>query len=415
MTRLTRISHRRRLDRPDGQTPPKTIRLPSEWTAQSLCDPEHHEAVSRWLRASPDHTLYHLPPYINFLREQNGIADVVLMAHEGNPLFALPIHSLDATGLDGGYSGVVFPNTDREGALRRSVCALAELLATNRQMPVRQCQSAQARAYGDLDRLTLLQCQFESEGIELERMYVRLCQLESRHGSEDIPVARGRHPGAVAIDGDWMIDESLRVYDHSTRKKIRNAIQAGLTVEYVCASVPSLREDVYARFQPLHAESWTRTGLLPKPPGYWSRMSKAVTDGGGEDLVVLVLDRVGKPLAGVLCHAYRDRAIYWSGCTSAEGLERQANPLCMHAAILACRRQGVATYELGRFRAAEKSAKERSVTNYKSHFGDTLVRVSSFSSKPNLPGRMRATRAAAASEAMRRFSVALGRARAGRR
>jgi hypothetical protein len=414
MARLAPISQRRPRRPPHSQVPAGAIRLPPGYTARSLCDPESREAVSRWLRASPDHTLYHLPPYIDFLRAQNGVADVLLIAREGNPLFALPIHSWDATGLDGGYSGIVFPDTDREGVLRRSVCALAELLAANRRFPFRLCQSAQAPAYDDLARLTLLQCLLESVGIELDRMYVRLCPLDRLPTAEQIPVRPGRNPGAVAIDAEWMSDESLIHYDHSTRKKIRNAIQAGLTVEYVCASTASLREDAYARFQPLHTESWTRTGLLPKPPGYWLNMSDAVTDAGGEDLVVLVLDRDGKPLAGVLCHAYRERAIYWSGCTSAVGLERQANPLCMHAAILACRRQGVSVYELGRFRAGEKSAKERSVTNYKSHFGSTLVRVSSFSSKPTLPARVRAARAAAASEAMRRFSVALGRARARR-
>jgi Acetyltransferase (GNAT) domain len=391
-----------------------TLRLPPRCTARSLCDPDTREAVTRWLRASPDHTLYHLPPYIDFLREQNGTADVLLIAREGNPLLALPVHSWDATGVDGGYSGVVFPATDGEGVLRRSVLVLAELLAVNRHIPFRLCQSAQARTYDDLARVTLLQFLLESAGIELDPVYVRLCPLERLPAAEAIPVAPGRHPGALAIDGDWLAGEPLGSYDHATRKKIRNAIQAGLTVEYVCAHDPTLRDGAYERFQPLHSESWTRTGLLPKPPGYWPRMSGAVAAAGGKDLVVLTLDRDGKPLAGVICHAYDQRGIYWSGCTSARGLELQANPLCMHAAILACRRQGVRTYELGRFRAEERSAKERSVTHYKSHFGGTLVRATSFSSTPAPPARVRAAGAAAAAEAMRRLSVALGRARAGR-
>jgi hypothetical protein len=391
------------------------LRLPQGCTARSLCDPDSREAVSRWLRGSPDHTLYHLPPYIEFLREQNGVADVLLLTRDGNPLFALPIHSWDATGLDGGYSGIVFPATAEEGILRRSVCALAELLAANRRFPLRFCQSAQAEAYEDLSRLTLMQFLLEGEGIRLDRMYVRLSRLESLPGADQIPVAPGRHPGALAIDGDWLADESLGAYDHSTRKKIRNAVQSGLTVEYVCAREASLREDAYARFQPVHRESWTRTGLLPKPPGYWPRMSEAIAAAGGEDLVVLALDPDGEALAGVLCHAYRERAIYWSGCTTAAGLERQANPLCMHGAIVACRRQGVRTYELGRFRAEEKSAKERNVTNYKSHFGSTLVRVTSFSSAPTMPARARAAYAGVLHEARRRFSVELGRARDRRR
>jgi hypothetical protein len=127
---------------------------------------------------------------------------------------------------------------------------------------------------------------------------------------------------------------------------------------------------------------------------------------------VLVLDRKGKPLAGVVCHAYQSRAIYWSGCSSAIGLRSRAHQLCLHGAIVAARRQQVRTFELGRFRPEETSPKERSVTAYKSQFGGDLVRITSFSSTPSLMARTRAARAEAVSEGMRRLSVALGRARA---
>jgi hypothetical protein len=86
----------------------------------------------------------------------------------------------------------------------------------------------------------------------------------------------------------------------------------------------------------------------------------------------------------------------------------------MHGAIAACRREGVRVFELGRFRADETSSKERSVTDYKAQFGGSLVRVTSFSSEPNLMARARATRAAAVSESRRRLAVALGRMRARR-
>ena len=389
------------------------LRLPPGCSARSLADPDSRDVVSRWLRRSPDHTLYHLAPYVEFLRAQNSAADVLLVSQEGNPLFALAIQSWNATGIDSGYSGVVFPPTRGEAVLRRSVAALAALLRANRQLPFRMCQSAQAPAYDDLGRVTLLQQLLESEGLVLDPVYGRLCDLDYLPDRGEIPVLAGIHPRALAIDPDWLIGEALGAYDRSTRNKIRQAIRDGLTVEYVCTPDPAARAEAYASFQPVHEESWARTGLLPKPPEFWPGMSESVIASGGEDLVVLVLDREGKPLAGVLCHVYQSRAAYWSGCSSAAGLASHANPLCLHAAIAACRRQGTRVFELGRFRADETSPKERSVTRYKAQFGGSLVRITSFSSAPSLMARARAARAGATSEARRRLALALARRRLG--
>jgi hypothetical protein len=381
---------------------------------RSLSDRDSREAVSGWLLRSPDHTLYHLAPYIDFLRAQNGVADVFLISREGNPLFALTVHSWNATVIESGYSGVVFPPTRREGTLRRSVAALAELLSANPQLLFRICQSAQAPAYDDLGRVTLLQRLIEGEGIALDPVYGRLCDLDQLPDPDVVPVTAGRHSGALALNGEWLIGEALRAYDPGTRNQIRQAVRRGLTVEYVRACDPAARASAYARFQPLHEESWGRTGLLAKSPKHWSGLSEAIAASGGEDLVVLALDGDGEPLAGVVCHVYQSRAIYWSGCSSAAGLGARANPLCLHGAIAACRRQGARVFELGRFRADERSSKERAISDYKAQFGGSLVRVSSFASSPGMLVRARTARADAAFEARRRLSVALGRAKAAR-
>jgi len=400
----------------DGAAPAERLRLPAGHTLSSLCDGRDRNAVAEWLRGSPDHTLYHLPAYLNFLRGEGAVADVLLLAGDGAPLFALPIHSWDATGVSGGYSGVLFPDSARERTLRRSVRALGELLAANDDFAFRLCQSVQAHAYEDSDRTALLQCLLESEGLALERMYCWLRRLDDLPADEQIPTTAGRSlPGALELDGDWLGAEPTRGYDQGTRKKIRNALAAGLRVEYVCAGTPELRDAAYARYQPVHVESWARTGLLPKPPGLWSRLGAAVTEAGGLDLVVLVLDRDEEAVAGLICHLYRGRALYWSGCSSARGLAMQANPLGMHAAILACRREGATRFELGRFRADERSAKERDVTRYKSHFANALVRVAAYSSTPRPRARARASAAEAVAEARRQLAVRIARARVSRR
>ena len=387
------------------------LQVPEGCTLRALSDPQSRDEVTNWLRRSPDHTLYHLGPYIDFTRAQNGVADVFLVSRDGNGLFALTVHSWTGMGVDSGYSGVVFPPTRREGTLRRSVAALAELLSKNRHLSFRFHQSAQACAYEDPGRVTMLQRLIEGEGFVLDPIYGRLSVLDDLPDPGEIPTAPGRHPHALAIDPDWLTGETLRAYDPDTRNQIRQAVRHGLSVEYVRATDPGARASAYARFQPLHAESWGRTGLIPKLPEYWLRLSESITASGGEDLLVLAVDREGDPLAGVLCHAYQSRAIYWSGCSSADGLRSRANPLCLHGAIAACRQQGVRTFELGRSRADESSKKERAITDYKAQFGGELVRITSFASLPSMAVRARIARSTVAFEARRRFSVALARAR----
>ena len=162
----------------------------------------------------------------------------------------------------------------------------------------------------------------------------------------------------------------------------------------------------------MHEESWTRTGLLAKTPAYWLSLSESIAASGGEDLVVLALDGEGETLAGVTCHVYQGRAIYWSGCSSAQGLRARANPLCLHGAIAACRRHGASKFEIGRFRAGETSEKVRAIDSYKSQFGGELVTITSFGTAPGLALRARTARANATFAARRRLALAIARARA---
>jgi hypothetical protein len=391
---------------------PGVLNVPPGYTTRTLSDPESRDLVTRWLLESPDHTLYHLAPYIDFTRAEYDRADVFLVLRDGNALFALTVHFWTEMGVDSGYSGVVFPPTRREGALRRSVAALAELLAANRHLRFRFHQSAQATAYEDPGRVTLLQRLIEGEGLVLDPIYGRLCRLDNLPAGGQIPTVAGRHPHATMIDADWLTADALRTYDPDTRNQIRQAVRRGLTVEYVRAAEPAARASVYGRFQPMHEESWRRTGLIPKPAAYWLNLSEAMTTSGGDDLVVLALDPGGQPLAGVLCHAYQSRAIYWSGCSTPDGLRSRANPLCLHGAIAACRQLGVGTFELGRFRADETSKKERAITAYKAQFGGELVRITTFAPVPRLTVRARTARGTAAFEARRLLAVAAGRVRA---
>jgi hypothetical protein len=61
-----------------------------------------------------------------------------------------------------------------------------------------------------------------------------------------------------------------------------------------------------------------------------------------------------------------------------------ANPLCLHAAIQACRQLGIRQFELQRFDARERKEKELAILKYKAQFGGGLVRVGGFQTKPPL-------------------------------
>ena len=255
------------------------LRVPTGYEVQTLSDPSSREAVTAWVRSSPDHTLYHLWPYIEFTRAQNGLADLYLISREGSALLGLTVHFWTGMGVDSGYSGVVFPATDKERQLRRSVAALGEVLRANDRLQFRFHQSLQALAYDDIARGTLLERLIEGEGLRLEAVYGRLLPLDHLPAGEEIPASPGRTEHALALDSDWLVGPALGAYDPDARNQIRQAVRRGLTVEYVRAVDAASRADAYASFQQIHEESWRRTGLVVKLAQYWLDLSDLVTQG----------------------------------------------------------------------------------------------------------------------------------------
>src|SRR5262249_27906478 len=140
-------------------------------------------------------------------------------------------------------------------------------------------------------------------------------------------------------------------------------------------------EDAYRDYAPLHAESWRRTNVTPHSTEYWHRISRAVADGGGVDVVVLAYDGE-KAVAGGTCHVHEQQALYWSGGSTPAGLEKRGNPLSLHAGISLCRRLGVRWFEVGRFEAHE-GEKLRRIRQYKSQFGGRVLRVCNLAFRRN--------------------------------
>jgi hypothetical protein len=336
-------------------------------TAHLLSDEASSAAVDAFVVGSPDHTVYHRPPYIDFARAQNGAADLVMLSSDGQPLVAFPFHP-GPRRVSTGYSGVCLP--DGASGLRRGVAAIADLMRLNRGLRLQSLQSAQAPAADDVPRTGALACLVDGLDVRQDRLHTRLLRLPALDDRPGLP------PSTIALDGSH--ESLMRGYDADLRNQVRQASRRGVSA---CVAVPSdaaEAREVYTVVLPIHTASWRRTGMEPHSLGYLLGLEAAVRAAGGRDVIVLAQNAAGVAVAAVTCHVYADRAIYWSGCSLPEALTLRANPFCLHAAAFTMQLLGVRTFELGRFVAAEADAKELSVTRYKAQFGGDVQRVLNF-------------------------------------
>lgn len=344
------------------------LAIPAGYDAHWLSAPRDRETVEKWTSASPDASVYHAPSYIEFAREQNGSGDLLWLARDGNPVVGVPLHPASRRRFTTGYAGLLFPQGRRERPLREGVAAVGDLLGANRNTALHVLQAAQSRAYDIPGRMVAL-------GRYLEEQRVRLLPVYSR--VLDLPEA-GAAITPPDLGEDELIAIGLEPYEPELRNQIRKAVRNGMKVGYELPGDAAGAPAAYRDFVPLHHASWQRTGMPPHDERYWLALSRAVIGGGGRDLITYVHDRKGAPAAAVVCHVRDGHALYWAGCSSEQGMRANANPLCLHAAIQACRAIGVRRFELGRFLAREPSEKERAITRYKAQFGGELVRIVGF-------------------------------------
>src|ERR1051325_7545370 len=68
---------------------------------------EHADDVNEFIATSPDSTVYHSSPYLEFSRAQNGAADILLLSKGGRQLVGVPLHPLSRSSFRSGYAGVL--------------------------------------------------------------------------------------------------------------------------------------------------------------------------------------------------------------------------------------------------------------------------------------------------------------------
>jgi hypothetical protein len=349
------------------------LAVPDGYDARWLSEPEDRGPIERWTSASREESVYNTPSYVEFARAQNGRADLLWLVRDGNPVLGLPVHPVGDSRVTTGYSGLMFADGPGSTPLRRGVSALLALLDVNKRLGFQVLQSVQAPAYDDHARITTVASLFDQHSLSGPPLYSRVLDVE--------PLA-GRSAAEPDVCGELLLEHGLRPYEAELRNQIRQAVRHGLHAACSLPSTDAELQDAYREFVPVHRESWQRTGMTPHPQEYWTGLARAILDGGGRDMVVFVRDGDGTALAAVTCHLRDDRALYWAGASREQGLRSRANPLCLHAAIQACRQLGVRHFELGRFNARESSQKELAIIRYKGQFGGGLVRVGGFHTQP---------------------------------
>ncbi len=356
------------------RAPPGGVRLaiPPEYRGRWLSNPADRPLIERWTSASHERCLYNAPDYIEFARTQNGRAELLWLVRDGHPVLGLPLHPVGDARITTGYSGLMFADAPGEAGMRRGVAALLALLAANRRLGFQALQSAQAPAYDDPARTTTLAFLFDRNRLRSPSLYSRILVLE--------PLA-DRGGAQPDVRAELLLEHGLRAYEPATRNQIRQAIRNGLQATCSLPRTEMEVHAVYGEFVRLHRESWLRTGMTPHTPEFWRALARAILGAGGRDLVIFARDGDGMAMAAVLCHLQAGRALYWAGASSAVGQGLRANPLCLHAAIQACRQLGVRHFELGRFHARERSRKELAITSYKAQFGGELVPVGGFNTR----------------------------------
>ncbi|MEA2313573.1 MAG: Acetyltransferase domain [Solirubrobacteraceae bacterium] len=349
------------------------LALPDGYDARWSSVPEDRSLIERWTSRSPDATVYNSPAYVEFARAQNGRAELLWLARDGNPMLGLPLHPVGDSRFTTGYSGLMFADGTGDGPLRRGVTALLALLGANERRGFQVLQSVQSPAHDDPARIAMLAFLLDRQGLSAPPLYSRVLDLD--------PIADG---GAAAPDvgHDLLLDQGLEPYEPELRNQIRQAVRRGLHATCSLPATDAELQEAYRDFLALHGESWLRTGMTPHESSYWIALARAIIDGGGRDMIIYARDGEGRALAAVTCHLRSGRALYWAGASSEEGLSSRANPLCLHAAIQACRQLGVRHFELGRMDARERSEKELAITRYKAQFGGGLVRVGGFQTQP---------------------------------
>ena len=152
------------------------------------------------------------------------------------------------------------------------------------------------------------------------------------------------------------------------RYNIRAAESAGYRVER--AEWPAMLDEYYR----VHVETYYRTGAQPHPKAYFQGIASRIAPAGNAVLWVC-LDQEGSPVGFHNCGRFAGGAVYWSGCSRTEHLDRGVNYLLVWHALRGAKTDGCHAYDIGEVFPGASSGKLHGLSVFKSKFGGELYRL----------------------------------------
>lgn len=151
--------------------------------------------------------------------------------------------------------------------------------------------------------------------------------------------------------------------DGRARTAVRKAEKNGVTVRH---AAPNDLDTYYA----LHCNTYRRTGATPHPEEYFRAIwERFLPDGRA---LILIAEHDKKTLAMGNFAAFKSNGLYWTGASSEQGLDLEANSLIQWRAIEWMIDKRFTLHEIGEAFPHARSGKEKGLNDFKSSFGGKL-------------------------------------------
>jgi lipid II:glycine glycyltransferase (peptidoglycan interpeptide bridge formation enzyme) len=144
----------------------------------------------------------------------------------------------------------------------------------------------------------------------------------------------------LVLDLSPSLDELRKKLDKKWRNQLNAAERNGLAV------VESNDADGYRRFCVLYTQMWERKKFDTKVSiEEFQRIQELLSE--TQRMKVLICEHAGTPVAGVVCSAIGDSAIYLLGATNDEGMKVKASYLLQWTIIRLLKERNIRFYDLG--------------------------------------------------------------------
>jgi hypothetical protein len=304
--------------------------------------------------ASDDVWLYHTHEWIESTAKILSLTNHYLIARENG-------HDI------GGFSIQLFPAL-RLGRPRHVVYSTMMGPAGPfcvRGISEKQCSAtwikltAAARAWAESQGAEMLHCSLPPLAPE---------RLRDQRGVNPLVLCGWKDRSTHTLIAELTRDEGelLKRLSKGAKACIKNCRQKGFFVER--ADWRLMLNEYYK----LHVQTYARTGATPHPKAYFELIARL----GSERYAVLWVCRnpTGGPVAFHNCGRFGNNSLYWTGCSTAEGLKVGANHFLFWSALLGAKQDGCSFYEIGEAFPNARSGKLKGLTDFKRMFGGSLRR-----------------------------------------